>query len=106
MNFLLFFIFIFTPTIAQAHGEEVLITFFSQISAFIICCIVSIFITKKIAKPYFGICGSIIGVILSLFITNQMPFLENFFLITIIQIFFPIIGTAISIFISNKDMKK
>jgi uncharacterized membrane protein YeaQ/YmgE (transglycosylase-associated protein family) len=106
MNLLLFLIFILTPTIAQAHGEKVLVTFFSQIFSFIICCLVTIFITKKIAKPYLGICGSMIGVILSLFITNQMPFLENFFLITITQFLFPIIGTGIIIFISKKYLKR
>ncbi|MRW94584.1 hypothetical protein GJ699_31915 [Duganella sp. FT80W] len=83
------------PSIALAHGEEVLVPIMLQLLSVIVT-VLSLCIVRRF-RPYFigGVLMCVAGVIASWFITGPLPFFENQLLITLVDVICPPAATAI-----------
>jgi hypothetical protein len=83
------------PSIALAHGEEVLVPILLQLLTVIVT-VLSLFIVRRF-RPCLvgGVLMCVAGVVASWLITGPLPFFENQLLITLVNVICPPAATAI-----------
>ena len=83
---------------AHAHGQEVLTSIYAQLATVIVVVIV-LFRVREIRRYWImGLLGCITGMVLSWWVTADMPYRRNATLITAIAVASPILLTALAVF--------
>lgn len=83
---------------AYAHGEQILVSFYAQAIA-----VAAVLLSLRLFSAFrahwvAGLSGCFAGVVVSWFVTGNMPYMENQALITIIGIMLPIAFAILCVF--------
>jgi hypothetical protein len=92
--FLTLFSLLMIPSVASAHGEEILMTIGVQLAT-VVAIVFVLFIVRKF-RPCLvgGVLACVFGVVLSWVVTGHMPYFENQLFITVIDVIFPMALTG------------
>ena len=92
--------------VAHAHGEEVLVSFYAQAIAVVVCFAGLQFL--PVARPHrlVGSIACIAGVVLAEFVISDVPYNDNRVVITIAMIVLPIMLTAGAVLIGMANAKR
>jgi len=91
-----------TPSIAFAHGEDVLATLFAQGLAIIVSVVASFLLLRSRHRTWVGVVGCVLGVIVSWAMTGNMPYNDNRTLITVLDVALPLLGTFAAVVAARK----
>ena len=91
---------------AQAHGEEILVSFYAQAIAVVACFAGLQF--SPVARPYrlIGVIACVAGVMLAEFAVSEVPYNDNRIAITIAMVITPIIATVGALLIGRANAKR
>ena len=92
--------------VAHAHGEEVLVSFYAQAIAVVMCFAGLQFL--PVARPH-RVVGSIVcvaGVMLAEFVVSDVSYNDNRVVITIVMVVLPIMLTTGSVLIGMANTKR
>jgi phosphate/sulfate permease len=91
---------------AQAHGEEILVSFYAQAIAVVACFAGLQFL--PVARPHriVGVIACLAGVVFAEIAVSNVPYSDNRIAITIAMVIIPILATFASVFLGRANAKR
>jgi len=91
---------------AYAHGEELLVSVYSQVAVSVAIAAV-LFLTPALRKHIkAGLVGILLGIVVAWFATGNMPFMENRSVITLVDVAFPLAFAVLAVGASKYHVSK